>query len=50
MRRLGLVTHWTAIRGANSEVAYGTLPNTNIGNGDSFKINANTVQFNGSTT
>ena len=47
---VGLVTHWSAIRGANSEVSYGTLPNTNIGHLDSFKIDANTLQLNGSTT
>ena len=46
---VGLVTHWSAYRGT-APVAFGTLPNTTINNGDSFTINANTLQFNGSTT
>ena len=46
---VGTVTHWTATRGADT-VAFGTLPNTAIANGGSFEINANSLQFNGSTS
>ena len=46
---VGTVGWWSAIRGSDA-VSYGTLPSTTIGNGDSFKINANSLQHNGSTT
>ena len=46
---VGTVTHWSLVRGSDG-VAYGTLPNTVIGNGDSFKINADSLDINGSTT
>ena len=46
---VGTVTHWSAYRGSNP-VAFGTLPSTAINNGDSFQINANSLQINGSTT
>ena len=46
---VGTVTHWSAYRGTDP-VAFGTLPSTVIASGDSFKINANTLDINGSTT
>ena len=46
---VGTVTHWSAYRGTDP-VAFGTLPNTTINSGDSFKINANTLDINGSTS
>ena len=46
---VGTVTHWSAYRGT-VPVAFGTLPSTAINNGDSFQINANSLQINGSTT
>lgn len=46
---VGTVTHWSAFRG-NDAVAFGTLPNTVIASGDSFSINAGTLQINGSTS
>lgn len=46
---VGTVTHWSAYRGA-APVAFGTLPSTVIANGDSFSINANSLQINGSTS
>ena len=46
---IGAVTHWSAYRGSEP-VGYGTLPSTTIENGDSFQINAGTLQFNGATT
>ena len=46
---VGTVTHWSAVRGS-AGVAYGTLPSTTINNGDSFQINAQTLDINGSTT
>ena len=46
---VGTVTHWTAARGADP-VAFGTLPNTAIANGGSFQIDANSLNFNGSTS
>ena len=46
---VGTVTHWSAFRGS-AAVAFGTLPSTTVNNGDSFQINAGTLQFNGSTT
>ena len=46
---VGTVTHWTAYRGS-SEVAFGPLPSTAVGDGDDFEINAGTLQINGSTT
>ena len=44
----GLVTHWVAYRGSDP-VAWGTLDNTTIANGDSFTINAGALDINGST-
>ena len=46
---VGTVTHWSAYRGTDP-VAFGTLPSTVISSGDSFKINANTLDINGSTS
>ena len=46
---VGTVTHWSLYRGTDP-VAFGTLPNTVIASGDSFKINANTLDINGSTS
>ena len=46
---VGTVTHWSAYRGSVA-VAFGTLPSTAIGNGDTFAINAQTLDFNGSTS
>lgn len=46
---VGTVTHWSLVRGSDG-VAYGTLPSTQINNGDSFTINANTLRILGSTT
>ena len=46
---VGTVTHWSAYR-STAPVAFGTLPSTAINNGDSFQINANSLQINGSTT
>ena len=46
---VGTVTHWSAVRGSNA-VAFGTLPNTAINSGDSFRINANSLVINGSTS
>ena len=46
---VGTVTHWSAYRGS-APVAFGTLPSTAINDGDSFEINANSLQFNGSTS
>ena len=46
---VGTVTHWSAVRGA-AGVAFGTLPNTVIDSGDSFRINASTLDLNGATT
>ena len=46
---VGTVTHWSAYRG-NVRVGWGTLPSTVIGDGDTFKINAGTLQLNGSSS
>lgn len=46
---VGTVTHWSAYRGT-APVAWGTLPSTTINNGDSFSINADSLQINGSTS
>ena len=46
---VGTVTHWSAFRGA-APVGYGTLPSTAINNGDTFSIDANTLQINGAST
>ena len=46
---VGTVGWWSLVRGSDG-VAYGTLPSTVIGNGDSFKINADSLDINGSTT
>ena len=46
---VGTVAWWSALRGADA-VAFGTLPSTVIGLNDSFKINAGTLDFNGSTS
>ena len=46
---VGTVNHWSAYA-AGSPHSYGTLPSTTIGDGDSFTINANTLDFNGSST
>ena len=45
----GTVTHWSAYR-VSDPVAFGPLPSTVIATGDSFKINAQTLDFNGSTS
>ena len=46
---VGTVTHWSAYDGTDP-VAYGTLPSTTIADGDTFTINAGSLQFNGSTS
>ena len=46
---VGTVTYCSVYRGADA-VGYYTLPSTVIANGDGFAINANTIQFNGSST
>lgn len=46
---VGTVTHWSAYRGSDP-VAYGTLPSTTINDGDSFSIDANSLEINGSTS
>ena len=45
----GTVIMWTAFRG-NAYVASGTVPTTTIADGDSFSINAGSLNLNGSTT
>ena len=45
----GTVIAWTAFRGA-SFVAVGDVPSTTIADGDSFSINAGSLNLNGSTT
>ena len=47
---VGTVTHWSFDPSTGDDGAYGTLPSTTIGNGDSFEINTGTIQINGSTT
>ena len=46
---VGALTHWSAVRGA-AGVAYGTLPSVTIVDGDSYSINANSLELNGSST
>ena len=46
---VGTVTHWSYYKGAN-EYSWGTLPNTAIASGDTFSINANSLQMNGSSS
>ena len=46
---VGTVTHWSAYRGA-APVAFRSLPSTTVVNTDTYQINANSMQFNGSTT
>ena len=46
---VGTVNHYSIYRGGGA-VAYGTLPSTTIGDGDTFSINAGTLQINGSST
>ena len=46
---VGTVGWWSFVT-ASENVGYGTLPSTAIGDGDTFKINAGTIQFNGSST
>ena len=46
---VGTVNHWSYYKGA-APYSYGTLPSTVIADGDSFSINANSLQMNGSTT
>ena len=46
---VGTVTNWSAYRGSDA-VAFGTVPSTVINDGDTFKINAGTLDFNGSTS
>ena len=45
----GTVAWWSAYRG-NSPVGFGTLPSRVLGAGDTYKINAGTLDFNGSTS
>ena len=47
---VGTVTHWSFDPSTGDDGAYGTLPSTTIGNGDSFEINTGTIQINGSTS
>ena len=46
---VGDITHWSAVRGGDA-VGYGTLPATTVADGETIRINAGTLQFNGSTT
>ena len=46
---VGVVTHWSSVRGA-APVGYGTLPATTINGGDTFSIDSGTLVFNGSTS
>ena len=46
---VGTVTHWSYYKGTDP-IAFGTLPSTTIANGDSFTINAGSLQINGATT
>ena len=46
---VGTVNAWSYYKGTNP-YAHGTLPSTVIADGDSFSINANSLQMNGSTT
>ena len=46
---VGTVTHWSAVRGSDG-VVHGTVPNAIIASGDSFSINANTMDLAGSST
>ena len=46
---VGTVTHWSAYR-SGVGIGFGTLPSTVIGDGDTFKINAGTLQLNGSSS
>lgn len=46
---VGTVVAWSAYRGV-TPVAFGTLPSTTINDGDSFSINAGSLQINGNTT
>ena len=47
---VGTVTHWSFDPTTGADGLFGTLPNTVIANGDSFSINAGTIQANGATT
>ena len=46
---VGTVAWWSAYR-SNVFVAYGTLPSTTINDGDTFSINAGSLDINGSTS
>ena len=46
----GTVNHLSCIRGASDEVSYWPIASTIIGSGDSFAINANSLDWMGSTT
>lgn len=43
------VTHWSFDPTTGGDGLYGTLENSAIGSGDTFKINAGTIQANGAT-
>ena len=45
---VGTVNWWSAMRGA-AAVAYGTLPERTIADGDTYTINANSLDINGSS-
>ena len=46
---VGTVTHWSAVRGSDA-VAFGTVPSTTIGNGDTFTVPIGGLDINGSTS
>ena len=46
---VGTVGWWSFVT-TSENVGYGTLPSRTIGDGDTYKINAGTIQFNGSST
>ena len=46
---VGTVGWWSFVT-PSENVGYGTLPSRAIGDGDTYKINAGTIQFNGSST
>ena len=46
---VGTVIGWSAYRGT-APVGYGTLPSADVVSGENYRINANSLQFNGAST
>ena len=46
------LTHWSLVRDKTTDegIAFGTLPSTTVRNGDTFKINANSLLMNGTSS